>query len=199
MGLYVGYEIEAGRTITRQNYLERLRSSYGENAAAVAKRYPLAADISPAAAVGRVESDFMPGSPLNNCLYLDTARLASRFVPVYEFEFADPDAPTVMPKPGFETGAVHSAELVYFFPHISFNHRIDGPDMPPGSQPLSRQMIAYWSQFAHTGDPSAPGLAPWPPYHSSRDVMRLEPGRVGTFDAARAHQCRFWKELYPSA
>ncbi len=197
MGLYVAYEIQAGGTITSQNYLERLRSSYGNNAAAVAKHYPLATYISAAAAVGRAESDFMPGGPLNNCLYLDTARLASRFVPVYEFEFADPDAPTVMPKPGFETGAVHSAELLYFYPHISFNNRIDGPDVPPGSQPLSRQMIAYWSQFAHTGHPSVAGLAPWPRYHSPRDVMRLEPGRVGPFDAARAHQCGFWKKLYP--
>jgi para-nitrobenzyl esterase len=199
MGLYVEYEIEAGGTITRDNYVERLHASYGEYAVEIAKRYPLAAYTSPAVAVGRVESDFMPGGPLNNCLYLETARLASRFVPVYEFEFADPDAPSVMPKPGIETGAVHSAELSYFYPHISFNSRIDGPDVPPQSQPLSRQMVAYWSQFAHTGHPSAPGLAAWPPYHSPHDVMRLQPGHVGTFDAARAHQCRFWKTLYPAA
>jgi para-nitrobenzyl esterase len=199
MGLYVAYEIQAGGTITRDNYVQRLHASYGENAAEVAKRYPLSADLSPAAAVGRAESDFMLGGPLNNCLYLETARLASRFVPVYEFEFADQDAPSVMPKPGLETGAVHSAELLYFYPHISFNRHIDGPDLPPHSQPLSRQMVAYWSQFARTGHPSAPGLAVWPAYRSPRDVMRLEPGHVGVFDAAQAHQCGFWKELYPAA
>src|SRR3984957_3297886 len=199
MGLYVTYEIQAGGTITRDNYVQRLQASYGENAAEVAKRYPLRADLSPAAAVGRAESDFMPGGPLNNCLYLETARLASRFVPVYEFEFADQDAPSVMPKPGLEKGAVHSAELLYFYPHISFNRHIDGPDLPPRSQPLSRQMIAYWSQFARTGHPSVPGLAAWPAYRSPRDVMRLEPGHVGVFDAAQAHQCGFWKKLYPAA
>jgi para-nitrobenzyl esterase len=199
MGLYVGYELEAGGKITRDNYVERLRASYGEHAAEIAKRYPLTADASPAAMVGRVESDFMPEGPLNNCLYLETARLASRFVPVYEFEFADPDAPLVMPKAGFETGAVHAAELPYFFPNISYNSRIDGPDVPPQSQPLSRQMVGYWSRFAHTGHPSAAGLAAWPRYHSPRDVMRFEPGHVGTFDASTAHQCRFWKELYPAA
>jgi para-nitrobenzyl esterase len=199
MALYVGYEIEAGGSITRDNYGERLHATYGDFAAEIAKHYPITADISPAVAVGRVESDFMPEGPLNNCLYLETARFASRFVPVYEFEFADPDAPSVMLKPGFASGAVHSAELTYFYPHISFNNRIDGPDLPPQSQPLSRQMVAYWSQFAHTGHPSAPGLAAWPRYRSPRDVMRLEPGHVGTFDAARAHQCRFWKALYPAA
>jgi para-nitrobenzyl esterase len=199
MGLYVGYEIEAGAAITRDNYPERLRASYGEHAAEIAKRYPITADTSPAAAVSRAESDFMPEGPLNNCLFLETARLASRFVPVYEFEFADPDAPSVMLTPGFASGAVHSAELVYFYPHISFNSRIDGPDVPPQSQPLSRQMVAYWSQFARTGHPSAPGLAVWPRYHSPRDVMRLVPGHVGTFDAAAAHQCRFWQTLYPAA
>jgi para-nitrobenzyl esterase len=199
MGLYVGYEIEAGGAITRDNYVKRLRASYGDYAAEIAKRYPITAETSPASAVGRAESDFMPQGPLNNCLYLETARFASRYVPVYEFEFADPDAPSVTMKPGFASGAVHSAELVYFYPHISFNSRIDGPDLPPQSQPLSRQMVAYWSQFAHTGHPSAPGLAAWPRYRSPRDVMRLEPGHVGTFDAARAHQCRFWKTLYPAA
>jgi para-nitrobenzyl esterase len=199
MGLYVGYEIEAGAAITRDNYVARLRASYGDHADDIAKRYPITADTSPAAAVSRAESDFMPEGPLNNCLYLETARLASRFVPVYEFEFADPDAPSVMLTPGFASGAVHSAELPYFYPHISFNRRIDGPDVPPQSQPLSRQMVAYWSHFAHTGQPSAPGLAVWPRYHSPRDVMRLVPGHVGTFDAATAHQCRFWKTLYPAA
>jgi hypothetical protein len=29
--------------------------------------------------------------------------------------------------------------------------------------------------------------------------MRFEPEHVGTFDAAIAHQCRFWKKLYPAA
>jgi para-nitrobenzyl esterase len=198
MGLYVAYEIQGGATITPDTYVRRLGASYGEHAAEIAQRYPLTDHASAAAAVGRLESDFMPGSPLNNCLFLETARLASRFVPVYEFEFADPGAPSVMPEPGFETGAVHSAELAYFYPRISYNSRIDGPDVPPQSQPLSRQMVAYWSAFAHTGRPSVPGLATWPRYHSPRDVMRLEPGHVGAFDAAKAHRCGFWRKLYPA-
>jgi len=199
MGLYVGYEIESGAAITRDNYVERLRASYGDHAAEIAKRYPITAEMSPAATVSRAESDFMPEGPLNNCLFLETARLASRFVPVYEFEFADPDAPSVTLTPGSASGAVHSAELAYFYPHISFNSRINGPDVPLQSQPLSRQMVAYWSQFARTDHPLAPGLAAWPRYRSPRDVMRLLPGHVGTFDAAAAHQCRFWKTLYPAA
>jgi para-nitrobenzyl esterase len=197
MGLYVGYELEAGGTIATANYLERLRTSYGDLAAEVAKHYPLSDYASAAIAVGRAESDFMPGGPLNNCLYLETARLASRWVPVYEFEFTDANAPYVTPTPGTVTGAVHSAELPYFFPHISYNSRIDGPDVPVRSQPLSRQMVAYWSRFAHTGRPAAPSLPKWPRYRSPRDVLRLDPGRVGTFDAAAAHQCQFWKTLYP--
>lgn len=197
MGLYVGYELEAGGKITSDSYLERLRVSYGDDAPEVARRYPPTAYASAAIALGRAESDFMPGGPLSNCLYLETARLASSYVPVYEFEFTDSDAPYVTPAPGPVTGAVHSAELPYFFPHISYNSRINGPDVPPRSQPLSRQMVAYWSRFAHTGRPSAPGLAPWPRYRSPRDVLQLDPGHVGTFDAARAHQCRFWRTLYP--
>ena len=197
MGLYVAYEIQAGATFTRDGYVERLRASYGDNAVEVARHYPLAPGAAPAELVGRIESDFMPGWALSNCLYLETARLASRYVPVYEFEFADPAAPTVMPEPGLETGPVHSAELPYFYPHISYNSRINGPDVPAGSQPLSRQMVAYWSHFARSGDPAVPGLAAWPRYRSPRDVLRLAPGHVGTFDASAAHQCPFWRQLYP--
>jgi hypothetical protein len=29
--------------------------------------------------------------------------------------------------------------------------------------------------------------------------MRFEPGHVGVFDAALAHQCRFWEKVYPAA
>lgn len=198
MGLYVTYEVRAGARYTRGNYLERLRTLYGDHAADVARRYPPPDDAAVAGALGRLESDFMPGSPLTNCLFLETARHAARYVAVYQYEFADPDAPSVLPKPAPEKGPVHSAELAYFFPHVSFNRFIDGPDLAPGSQPLSRQMVAYWSEFARSGRPSPPGQPAWPRYRTSRDVLRLEPGRVGTFDAARAHQCRFWRTLYPA-
>ena len=197
MRLYVGYEVAAGHAIDAGVFAERLKVLYGKHADAVAAEYPLPENASAAAWLGRLQSDFVPYGPLCNCLFLQTGRLAARFTTVYEYEFTDADAPAVMPDPGFPMGAVHSAELPYFFPNISYNQRVDGPDVPAGSRELSRRMIAYWSAFVHTGKPAARGLPAWPRFRTAKDVMRLDPKASGPFDAAAAHHCAFWEAAYP--
>jgi para-nitrobenzyl esterase len=197
MRLYVGYDVAAGRAVDPRTIGDRLKAVYGEHAGQVAAEYAAAKGTSLPAWLGRLESDFVPGGPLSNCLMLQTARLAARYVPVFEYEFTDADAPPVMADPGFPMGAVHSAELAYFFPHISYNQRIDGPDVPAGSRALSDRMIDYWSAFAHAGRPSVRGLPTWPRYRAAGDVMRLDPASSGPFDAPAAHHCGFWQSLYP--
>jgi len=199
MRLYVGYEVAGGASITADNYVDRLKATYGDLASRVAASYPLSDYSSAAAAVGRAQSDFTPGNALNNCVFLDSARLMSRHTSVYEYEFTDADAPPVMDNPGFEMGAVHSAELPYFYPHVSYNQRRNGADVVDSSQALSRQMMAYWGQFARTGNPNGKSSPIWPLFKAATDVMGLDPKQVGPTDAAAAHQCGFWQALYPDA
>jgi para-nitrobenzyl esterase len=199
MRLYVGYAVAAGQRVDKDTYPRLLESTYGAAGADVAAQYPLANFSSAPAALGTVESDFMEGGALNNCMYLQTAVDASRQVPVFEYEFADRRAPPVMDNPGFELGAVHAAELPYFFPHISHNSKINGPDLEPASRRLSEAMVAYWSSFARSGRPAAPGLPAWPPYRTAADTMRFEPGSMHTFDASAAHHCGFWQRHFPQA
>ena len=197
MRLYVAYAIAAGQAVTRDTYSASLASKYGDIAPEVLAEYPLAKFPSAPAALGTVESDFLSGSALNNCLYLEMAEEASRYVAVYEYEFADRHAPPVMDDPGFEMGAVHAADLPYFFPHISHNSKINGPDLEPPSQLVSELMVAYWSSFAYTGRPSPAGRPAWPRFRSAADVMHFEPGEIHTFDAAASHHCGFWRRHYP--
>ncbi len=197
MRLYVGYDVAAGRAVTPDNYAAKLRAIYGDAAPAVLAAYPAASYSSAPAALGTAMSDFMPGGGLSNCLFLESGRLAAHFVPVYEYEFADRDAPPEMPDPGFELGAVHAAELPYQFPHISHTYRVDGPDLAPPAQRLADQMAGYWSGFARSGRPGAAGLPAWGRFTSAGAVMRFEPGKVRPFDAGAAHHCAFWRRQYP--
>jgi para-nitrobenzyl esterase len=58
-------------------------------------------------------------------------------------------------------------------------------------------MLGFWTSFAAGGVPRARGVAAWAPFHTSSDVMRLDPGKVKPFDADAEHHCRFWHTLYP--
>ena len=199
MRLYVGYEVMAGAKITPQNYLAALVARYGDHAAAVAEHYPLSAYSSAPTALGTAMSDFLPAAGITNCQFLHSARLASRLMPVYQYEFADRAAPPVMPDPGFELGAVHSAELTYFFPGFTNKRVFDGPALLPASQTLATQMLAWWGAFARTGAPAVPGLPAWERFRAEDAVMRLDVPASQVYDAGREHQCAFWRQLYPGA
>lgn len=199
MRLYVGYEVAAGGRITTDDYLDRLRTLYGDRADAVQAAYPAARWSSPATALGTAMSDFMPGGGLNACLFLRTAAMASKFVPVYQYEFADDAAPPVMKDPGIELGAVHTSEMPYQFPGFDNTSRLAGPPLTVSQQRLSRQMAAYWGSFVRSGKPGVTGLPEWQSFGDSRQALRLRPDAVGMFDAATAHQCPLWQRLYPEA
>ncbi len=58
-------------------------------------------------------------------------------------------------------------------------------------------MIAYWTNFAHTGTPTGPDLPAWQafdPTAAEPFVITLAPGPNGIapVDYATAHNCEFW-------
>ena len=70
--------------------------------------------------------------------------------------------------------AFHGSELTYTFGHIG-SDAVLPPNWPvpvgPKEQALSDAMIAYWTSFARTGVPKAPGQADWPTFAPNKSYI----------------------------
>lgn len=67
-----------------------------------------------------------------------------------------------------ELGAFHGVDLAYVFGNMK-----DSDGYAAVDRKLSRQVMAYWVNFAKYGNPNGPGLVEWPPYDRESD-MSLE-------------------------
>jgi para-nitrobenzyl esterase len=103
----------------------------------------------------------------------------SRFVPVFGYEFNDPNAPplsgfgTPVKPPndvyGFPTASEHGSELQFLF-------NFETP-LSANEQELAGEMKTYWANFVRTGDPNRPRrVAPWLPFNFIGAVQDLVPG-----------------------
>ena len=194
MRLYVGYDVQGGAKITPETYPAAVRAIYGDKAAKVLARYPLKSGELPAETLGSLMSDFMPGLGITHCLEIESGRLLGQHTPVFQWEYADRTAPVrgvsipISPEPGFNLGAVHSAELNALFPGFSNTAAMTAPDLAPASQELANVIITTWAAFMRGK------AADWP----SGKVMRFEPGAVRPVDAWAEYRCEFWRAEYPA-
>jgi len=199
MRLYVGYDVQGGARITAETYPLAVRAIYGDKTVRVLARYPLKSGEHPAETLGSLMTDFMPGLGITHCLMLESGRLLGAYTPVFQWEYADRTAPVrgvsipISPEPGFNLGAVHSAELNALFPNFSNTAAMSAPDLDPVSQQLADLIVRAWAAFLR-GNPSP---EEWPATRPG-SVMRFEPTRVGPVDASTEYQCDFWKAEYPA-
>ncbi len=155
------------------------------------QEYPLEDFASPELAVGAVGTD---------ATYSCTARPAHvqlpRYVPTYEYEFADRTAPQVFlpATDGFEYGAAHASELPYLFGLPTAAHPAD---LTNPQQELATSMRRYWTSFARTGVPEADGTDRWPAFTpAAPSIQRFSEEGVETrTDFAERHRCEFWASL----
>lgn len=195
MRLYVGYDVQGGAKITAESYPAAVRAIYGDKAAKVLARYPLKLGEHPAETLGSLMSDFMPGLGITHCLMLESGRLLG----AYQWEYADRTARVrgvsipISPEPGFDLGAVHSAELNALFPNFSNTLAMSAPDLSPASQDLADLIVTTWAAFLR-GNPTP---QQWPATRPGQ-VMRFEIGPIRPVDAWAEYKCDFWKAEYPA-
>ncbi len=199
MRLYVGYDVQGGAKITAETYPLAVRAIYGDKTAKVLARYPLKPGERPAETLGSLMTDFMPGLGITHCLMLESGRLLGQNTPVFQWEYADRTAPVrgvsipISPEPGFNLGAVHSAELNALFPNFSNTSAMSGPDLSPASQNLADVIVTTWAAFIR-GNPTA---QEWPATRPG-SVMRFDTSGIRPVDAWSEYQCDFWKAEYPA-
>jgi para-nitrobenzyl esterase len=123
----------------------------------------------------------------------------ARFVPVFGYEFNDPNAPTVVgfgtvvepPNDafGFPSASEHASELQFLF---NF-----GTTLSADEQQLAGEMKTYWGNFVNTGDPNLPRHSSfWLPFNFLGSVQGLRPGpKVPDpfFNFRQEHFCGIWQ------
>jgi para-nitrobenzyl esterase len=139
--------------------------------AAVMTLYPLSAFSTPQLAIDAIGTDELA------CKQRHFNRLYASQVPVYAYEFADRTAPFYFPQmPGFLSLTYHTADIQYLFP---LYHGATGVvhQLNRQQENLSDELVAAWTNFAHTGNPNGRGNFPWPAYEpSSKNPLILSEG-----------------------
>jgi para-nitrobenzyl esterase len=133
------------------------------------------------------------------CNGADSNRDLARFVPVFGYEFNDPQAPplgSVPIKPpndvfGFPSASEHSAELQFLF-------NFDAP-LSVDERELAGYMQTYWANFVISQDPNRPRHVPvWLPYNFFDTLQDLIPGPQRPhpfFTFRQEHFCHTWQPI----
>lgn len=197
MRMFVGLSLAAFPIRTENDYRARLVDAFGPAAPAVEAEYPAAHHSTPALAWASVLTDRSL-----TCTTLAAGRAIAAHapgLPLYGYEFSDPDAPVLAglpPNPGFPYGAAHGFEMPFLFSSLPTEQ-----PLTDAQRALSDRMVDYWTNFAHTGDPNTPDAPRWPVLRPlsprARSVQSLAPGPGGirSVDAYSAHHCSFWDHL----
>jgi para-nitrobenzyl esterase len=196
------YNLNRGRgRVTAAQYPELLAEHFGENAGRVALFYPLRNYPTPSQALAAVFTDSFFACPT------ERARAAiSRHVPIFGYEFAEPDPVATQgypaTAPGIEMRDAHTFELPYVFGH-------NGTDPLPDHRAisLSQTMIGYWTNFAVGGNPNetersnaaVSDMPFWPNYNApAATLLSLMDRPQVTTAFQSAHQCVLWGQVNPN-
>jgi len=154
---------------TAKTFPDQLNKQFKDRGAEALKLYPASTDEEAIRSAGDLASDnFIVFSTWK---WLDMQTRTGE--PVYRFEFDRPvpipEAMKAMARGAKTLGSPHASELEYVFNMLASKKA----DWQPEDQKVADQMNEYWANFIRTGDPSGSGLAKWPSFTTSHEVMHL--------------------------
>jgi para-nitrobenzyl esterase len=181
-----------GSPHTAAELRQTVSDQYGRVADQVLRLYPLERYASPFLAWRTLAADSTAVCPA-----LVTARALSKWMPVYEYQVDDGNAPPEL-STGDPAGSRHVASW-FIAPE-----REPAGGLDVNQQVLQTQELAAVTAFARTGNPTAPSLPVWPQFKEGQgegQVMSFAPGGdtqvVSAKQIAELHNCDFWDRLSP--
>jgi len=145
----------------------------------------------------RVAVDRFTGDWQFTCPVVDFAhRYAETGNNVYMYHFAQQSTVSAWPR---WSGAMHADEIAFLFGqplNVSYGYT-------EAEINLSKQMMAYWSNFAKTGNPSLTAEHTWTetywPLHTplKRETLTLSAKPSKVLEGYGVRKCAFWKKFLP--
>jgi len=90
-------------------------------------------------------------------------------------------------------GSYHGMELFYVFNNWENATLGTGPLFKAQDDSVQKAMLAYWTNFAKTGNPNASGLVNWPQYQSAPDCyLEIKATPDGSACGLRTAKSDFW-------
>jgi para-nitrobenzyl esterase len=179
LGGWTANESSPSRPPTAESFTAQAAADFGANAANFLALYPATPDTQ----ASRSGNDYAGDQYMafSTWAWLE-AQTKTGGAPVYRyfFDLASPGDRNHTPA----MGAFHSDDIEYVFGTLDSR---PGMAVRPEDRALSELMQQYWTNFAKTGNPNAPGLPKWPTYNAggSWQVMHLDASPAAKPDALR--------------
>lgn len=164
---------------TPAQYEAFVRVLFRENADHVLALYPVSAYSSPKAALDALISDISFVCPTRRFVR-DVAKYQQKTF-LYHFAYVT----RVGAQLGL--GAFHGSEIPFVFGNLA--------NPTPQERALSDAMMAYWTNFAQSGDPNDSTLPRWPAYTLSEDPHVQLDTPITAGRELRKLYCDFWDRL----
>lgn len=182
----------AAFTLDAAGLTQRLRESFGAQAETILTTYR---QLMPQATPSELFLAIMTARTMGVETVVLADRKAAQAAPVYRYRWDYPSNLPIKGASGARLGAGHATDIGPTF--ANFDEKgLHGDG--PGVKAASLNLSAIWASFAHTGQPSAPGVAVWPPYTPDRRATVLVDAQCQQVDDPDAEAREMWLRLDPN-